>query len=268
MKAIIVDDEPKARSILRNIIADYCKGIEVIAEASSVNEAVKIINKQKPDIVFLDIEMPNENGFALFEYFDTPTFETIFCTAYSDYAIKAFEGTVIIVSHDRDFLQGLTNRTFYFRNQTLKEYIGDIEEFLSSLNIDSLQQLEVKQKQNAAQKIAEKNNSAPNDSQQKRNAEKEKKKLENKIQKAEKTIEEMEAAIAVIEKKMADPVEMKSGNSRARRRRNSSKDLHTRSLVCTPTTPSSLRIGLSSASSERRSRTGKSHASSNAALMN
>lgn len=128
-------------------------------------------------------------------------------------ALMNYDGTLILVSHDRDFLQGLTNRTFYFRNQTLKEYIGDIEEFLSSLNIDSLQQLEVKQKQNAAQKIVEKNNSASSESQQKRNAEKEKKKLENKIQKAEKTIEEYEAAIALIEKKMADPNEMKSANS-------------------------------------------------------
>ena len=95
MKAIIVDDEPKARSILKNIIQDYCKGVTIIDEASSVNEAVKIINKQKPDIVFLDIEMPNENGFALFDYFDVPPFETIFCTAYSAYALQAFEVSAI-----------------------------------------------------------------------------------------------------------------------------------------------------------------------------
>lgn len=95
MKALIVDDEPKARSILKNIITDYCKGIELIDEAASVNEAVKIINKQKPDIVFLDIEMPNENGFALFDYFDKPPFETIFCTAYSEYALQAFEVSAI-----------------------------------------------------------------------------------------------------------------------------------------------------------------------------
>lgn len=95
MKVVLVDDEPKARSILRNIIQDYCTGIDIIAEASSVNEAVKIINKQQPDIVFLDIEMPNENGFALFDYFEKPPFETIFCTAYSEYALQAFEVSAI-----------------------------------------------------------------------------------------------------------------------------------------------------------------------------
>lgn len=95
MKVLIVDDEPKARSIIRNILIEYCKGIELIDEASSVNEAVKLINKQKPDIVFLDIEMPNESGFALFDYFNIPPFETIFCTAYSEYALQAFEVSAI-----------------------------------------------------------------------------------------------------------------------------------------------------------------------------
>jgi two-component system LytT family response regulator len=95
MKVLLVDDEPKARSILRNIITEYTQGIDVVGEASSVNEAVKSINKLKPDLVFLDIEMPNENGFALFDYFDVPPFETIFCTAYSQYALQAFEVSAI-----------------------------------------------------------------------------------------------------------------------------------------------------------------------------
>jgi two-component system LytT family response regulator len=91
MKAIIVDDESHARSLLFNTIKEHCKGIEVIAEAENIKEAVKIINKNNIELVFLDIEMPNENGFALFEYFDKPNFVTIFCTAYSEYAIQAFE---------------------------------------------------------------------------------------------------------------------------------------------------------------------------------
>lgn len=95
MKTILVDDEPKARSVLKKIIEEYCPGIEIVGEASSVIEAIKLINKLKPDIVFLDIEMPNENGFALFDYFDIPPFETIFCTAYTEYALQAFEVSAI-----------------------------------------------------------------------------------------------------------------------------------------------------------------------------
>ena len=95
MKAIIVDDESHARSLLYNTIKEHCKGIEIIAEAENVKEAVKLINKHAVELVFLDIEMPNENGFALFEYFDKPNFVTIFCTAYSEYAIQAFEVSAV-----------------------------------------------------------------------------------------------------------------------------------------------------------------------------
>lgn len=95
MKAIIVDDEAHARSLLSNTIKEHCKGIEVIAEAENIKEAVKLINKNTIELVFLDIEMPNENGFALFEYFDKPNFVTIFCTAYSEYAIQAFEVSAV-----------------------------------------------------------------------------------------------------------------------------------------------------------------------------
>ncbi len=91
IKAIIVDDEENARLILSNFIGEFCPSVEIIAEAEDVKSAVKLINKNQVDLVFLDIEMPNENGFALFDYFNKPTFETIFCTAYSEYAIKAFE---------------------------------------------------------------------------------------------------------------------------------------------------------------------------------
>ena len=95
IKAIIVDDELNARSLLRNFIEDHCPEIEIIADAEDVKSAVKIINKNQVDLVFLDVEMPNENGFALFDYFNKPTFETVFCTAYSQYAIKAFEVSAV-----------------------------------------------------------------------------------------------------------------------------------------------------------------------------
>lgn len=95
IKALIVDDEMNARSLLRNFIEDHCPEIKLIAEAEDVKSAVKIINKNDVDLVFLDVEMPNENGFALFDYFNKPTFEAIFCTAYSQYAIKAFEVSAV-----------------------------------------------------------------------------------------------------------------------------------------------------------------------------
>jgi two-component system LytT family response regulator len=95
IKAIIVDDEPSARTLLRKFIEEHCKGVEIVDEAENIKTAVKLINKHKVELVFLDIEMPEENGFALFDYFDQPSFETIFCTAYSDYAVKAFEVSAV-----------------------------------------------------------------------------------------------------------------------------------------------------------------------------
>lgn len=95
IKAIVVDDEENARLIIKNFVAEYCPSVEIVDEAEDVKSAVKLINKNQVDLVFLDIEMPNENGFALFDYFNKPTFETIFCTAYSEYAIKAFEVSAV-----------------------------------------------------------------------------------------------------------------------------------------------------------------------------
>jgi two-component system LytT family response regulator len=95
MRAIIVDDEAHARSLLSKTIKEHCKGIEIITEAENVIDAVKLINKNNIELVFLDVEMPNENGFALFEYFDKPNFVTIFCTAYSEYALQAFEVSAV-----------------------------------------------------------------------------------------------------------------------------------------------------------------------------
>ncbi len=95
MNCIIIDDEPSARSILSKIITEHCKGLVIVDEVADVASAVKSINKHKPELIFLDVEMPNQNGFALFNYFDKPTFETIFCTAYSEYALKAFEVSAV-----------------------------------------------------------------------------------------------------------------------------------------------------------------------------
>ncbi len=91
INALIVDDEVNARLVLYNFITEYCPNVNLVAQAEDVKTAVKIINNNAIDLVFLDVEMPNENGFALFDYFNNPKFETIFCTAYSEYAIKAFE---------------------------------------------------------------------------------------------------------------------------------------------------------------------------------
>jgi len=88
---LIVDD--MTTNIL--ILSDLLKDEYEIKVAKNGEKAVEIVNLQNIDLILLDIEMPNENGFALFDYFDVPPFETIFCTAYSEYALQAFEVSAI-----------------------------------------------------------------------------------------------------------------------------------------------------------------------------
>jgi two-component system, LytTR family, response regulator len=89
---IIVDDERYNRQILRQlIISSMGSRLQVLDSTSSVAEGVAAIKKHNPDIVFLDVEMPGQNGFCLFDHFDTIPFQVVFCTAYEHYAIEAIK---------------------------------------------------------------------------------------------------------------------------------------------------------------------------------
>jgi two-component system LytT family response regulator len=89
LRTILVEDEQISRDILRNYIGKYCPNIELIGEASNIQEAYELIQKNELDLVFLDVEMPFGNGFDLLEKVENRTFETIFVTAYDHYAIEA-----------------------------------------------------------------------------------------------------------------------------------------------------------------------------------
>ncbi len=89
MRAIIIDDERLARVELRRLLSPY-KEINLVGEAVNVVDALSKISDLKPDLLFLDIQMPGKNGFELLEELDSvPT--VIFTTAYDEYALKAFE---------------------------------------------------------------------------------------------------------------------------------------------------------------------------------
>ncbi len=115
INCIIIDDERKAREAFKKIIDRYFKDkLCVIADANSVKEGVAAIHKFNPDIVFLDIEMPDENGFKIFEYFDMVNFEVIFTTAFNQYAINAIKYSAL------DYLLKPIN--FIDLNDTIKRY--------------------------------------------------------------------------------------------------------------------------------------------------
>ncbi len=89
MKVLIIDDENPARQLLKDLIGKK-QEFEIIGEAANGFEALKLINDLKPELIFLDIQMPKINGFELLEILDNPP-HVIFTTAYSEFAIKAFE---------------------------------------------------------------------------------------------------------------------------------------------------------------------------------
>ena len=89
-RAIVVDDEPAARRLMKNLLQGHTDVVEVVGEAGSGEEAIRRIEELGPDLIFLDIQMPDLTGFEVIEKLSTkPTI--IFTTAYEQYAIKAFE---------------------------------------------------------------------------------------------------------------------------------------------------------------------------------
>jgi len=93
IRAVIVDDEELARSLLREYL-NQAGGVDVIAECANGFEAVKTIAEHKPDLVFLDVQMPKLDGFEVLELID-PAVSVIFVTAYDQYAMRAFDANAV-----------------------------------------------------------------------------------------------------------------------------------------------------------------------------
>jgi len=90
IKAIIIDDEMHCRKTLSILLKEYCPDVQIIEQCDNGEDGVEAIKKSKPDLVFLDIEMPRMNGFEMLEQFSEIPFAVIFTTGYDQYAIKAF----------------------------------------------------------------------------------------------------------------------------------------------------------------------------------
>lgn len=113
-------------------------------------------------------------------------------------ALQNFEGTLIVVSHDRDFLQGLTKTVYEFKDSRIKEYLGDIDYYLEEHNLENLREVEKRTKDVKVKTTS--NNQAKNDYEK----EKEVKKFQNKLSKIETQIADLEKEVAEIDKKLSD----------------------------------------------------------------
>ena len=123
ISAIIIDDETLARELIKKFVSHHAN-IEVISECSNGFDAIKKINEGKPDLIFLDIQMPKINGFEMLELLENPPV-IIFTTAYDQYALKAFEVNAVDYllkpfSQER-FDEALDKAFLYLENKTLQE---------------------------------------------------------------------------------------------------------------------------------------------------
>lgn len=88
-KAIVIDDEESARESIGLLIDKNCPDVKLSGKANSVDAGIKLIQKEQPQIIFLDINMPGKTGLELFDYIPPRTYQVIFTTAYDEYALKA-----------------------------------------------------------------------------------------------------------------------------------------------------------------------------------
>ncbi len=99
IRTCIIDDESKARNALKNLLSAHCPNLEVIGEADCVEAGIKLIGSMKPELVFLDVQMPDGTGFDLLEKIGDVKFKVIFASAYDKFAIQAFRFSAL------DYLQ-------------------------------------------------------------------------------------------------------------------------------------------------------------------
>lgn len=91
IRCILVDDEMNSLEMMEWLLKTYCPDVKIEALCSSAEKGIEAIKTYKPDVAFIDIEMPHMNGFDMLEQFDELTFDVVFCTAYDQFAIKAFK---------------------------------------------------------------------------------------------------------------------------------------------------------------------------------
>jgi two-component system, LytTR family, response regulator len=139
--AVIIDDEKNAQEVLAWQLTQYCPQIDLVGCAGNVRDGIKLINNKNPQLLFLDIEMPVENGFDLLEAFDDPSFDIIFTTAYNQYAIKAFKFSAfdyLLKPIDADDLKAAIERYVHKNPVSIKEQLKVLSTQLNRKNLNRI----------------------------------------------------------------------------------------------------------------------------------
>ena len=140
IKAIIVDDEKHAIITLEHLLKKF-EEVEILATIQDSRKAKDLIEELKPDLLFLDIEMPNLNGFELLAQFETMDFKVIFTTAYDQYAIKALKINALdylLKPIDKDELRTAVDKYLNDQIFTSQEQISHLNQFKTNQMSETL----------------------------------------------------------------------------------------------------------------------------------
>lgn len=138
IKAFLIDDERKALAILRNKLERYCPQLEIVGESQNPKEAITQIEQLQPDLVFLDIAMPEMTGFEMLEAMIAPNFEVIFVTAFDEYAVDAIRHCAIgyiVKPADKDDLIAAVDKAT--ANIEQKQSLEKNKQLIANLGVQS-----------------------------------------------------------------------------------------------------------------------------------
>ena len=135
LKAILIDDELPSLENLQQKLEEFCPDIAVIGTAQKPEEAIRLIEQNQPDVIFLDIEMPRMNGFKMLEEIKEKNFDIIFITAYNHYAIDAIRISAfdyLVKPVTVNDLQNSVNRLISSHRKLVSEKLDVLRQNLSN----------------------------------------------------------------------------------------------------------------------------------------
>ena len=144
MKALIIDDEERAKNLLSTVITNRCNHITELKTASDLEEGIEVIKKFQPEIVFLDIEMPNYSGLQILDFFkpDEVNFQIIFTTAYNQYAIQAFKLSAVDYLlkpiNVQELLQAIDKAIQLIQQKKVATKIDDLKQTFEKLSLNTI----------------------------------------------------------------------------------------------------------------------------------
>lgn len=144
LNTLIIDDKPANINTLTKLLEMYCPQVNICASKQNIDDGYAAILKLQPQLVFLDVEMPDGNGFELLKKFDHVSFDVIFTTAYNQYAVQAFRENAldyILKPIDIDVLQQAVGRAV--EKASLKRGNDHIQQFLSRLQTPNISKISI-----------------------------------------------------------------------------------------------------------------------------